>query len=87
MGTDLSRHIHDHVRQYLQGRSSLEDLERWLILNAWDMHQTGDDHATNLVAGVQDAIVAYNNGILPEADVRKEFASALQRDLTTSTRQ
>jgi hypothetical protein len=74
------------VRQYLQGHSTLEDLERWLIFNAWDTHQTGDDRATNLVAGIQDAIVAHNNDILPEADVRKEFASALQRDLTTSTR-
>jgi hypothetical protein len=75
------------VRQYLQGHSTLEDLERWLIFNAWDTHQTGDDRARNLVAGIQDAIVAHNNDILPEADVRKELFNILQRDLITSTRQ
>ena len=75
------------MRQYLQGHSTLDDLERWLIFNAWDTHQTGDDRATILVAGIQDAIVAYNNDILPEADVRKELFNILQRDLTASTRQ
>lgn len=86
MGTDLSKHIQDQVRRYLQGHSTLKDLEHWLIFNAWDTHQTGDERATNLVAGIHDAIVAYNNGILPEADVRKELFSVLQRDLTASTR-
>ena len=86
MGTDLSRLLQDQVRHYLQGHSTLEDLEHWLIFNAWDTHQAADTRATNLVAGIQDAILAYNNGILAEADVRKELFNALQRDLTASTR-
>jgi hypothetical protein len=86
LDTDLSRHVHIQLRHYLQGSSSLEDLEHWLIFNAWDTHQTGDERATQLVAGIQDAIVAHNNGILTEADVRKELFNALRRDLAATTR-
>jgi hypothetical protein len=83
--TDLSRLAKDQVRRYLHGNSTLEDLEHWLIFNAWDTHQTGDESATQLVVAVQDAIVAHNNGVLAEADVRKELFSALQRDVSAPT--
>ena len=86
MGTDLSRHIRAELRRYLQGNSTLKDIEHWLIFNAWDTHLTGDERVASLVALIQDAIVAYNNDILSEADARKELFSILHRDVTATAR-
>ncbi len=70
MSTAERSTIATELRRYLADEISLNELDEWLTLNAWDIHRRGDDAATALAHAIVYEIASVNEGLESEGEAR-----------------
>jgi hypothetical protein len=79
----LDVEIRSHLIEYLLGRFSLDQLQEWLAVHTWDVHQTGLRFAQELAYTLQHRIAEYSNGDWSEdelKDLLRPLASVFEVD-------
>jgi hypothetical protein len=70
MDTSLDARICHHVRRYLSGEISLQELEDWLVPATWDVHRSGNARAEQLASDILLHLAEHSDGWLSEAELR-----------------
>ena len=66
--------IREKLANYLAKKMSLADFEDWFVANSWNVHQSDNLEARNLVHGVELRLSELSSGHLTEDGLRKELA-------------
>jgi len=57
------------------GELSLEEFERWIVSESWNMHADSQPEAVELVSSIHLLLSEYDHGDLSEPELRAELAS------------
>jgi hypothetical protein len=76
--------IRQRLAAFLENRSSLDELEDWLVQHSWNMHKDSEPLAQELAAAVELRLAEHSSEHLTEAALREELAELISgRPLTT----
>jgi len=67
----------DRAHAFIDGRSSLEDFERWFYDLASDIHKQGDSSEATLVYAIEGIMAESSSAKWPESALRAELESVL----------
>jgi hypothetical protein len=82
MRISLNLIIRDKLASYLVGELSLEDFEDWFVPESWNVAQTNDQNATNLVYEIELWLAEYSNGHWSEDELKDHLKLIVFRNST-----
>lgn len=78
----MIREIREHIDSYLVGRSSLRDLESWVLSNLQTILSSGDETAIDIANQIDADLVELSEQLTDEITLRGRFAGYVARSLT-----
>jgi len=78
MRSALENQIREHLRRYLGNQISLEAFEEWLVPNTWNLEQTGDTAAENLVYDTEFLLAEHSSGLSTIEELRRSLRGLSQ---------
>ena len=73
----IESQIREQLGRYLEGKSSFEQFEDWLVGNSYNMHKDSNQQAQNLVHDIDLVIYEYLDGNIMEDKLKSMLRSLL----------
>jgi hypothetical protein len=71
--------MHLHLRDYLAGKISLDDLKEWLIDATWDLSNTADSPDRQLAFAIELVLAEASSGYLTPDELHADLQALLDR--------
>lgn len=74
----LGIQIQQQIAEYLSGKISLIEFQRWFIPATWDVHLSGNQTATELAYKIELMLAEYTSGHLSEDEMQREMRPLIE---------
>lgn len=75
MESSLDLEIRKRLSLYLAGEISLQNFEEWFVPASWNVHQSGNQAAINLVYDIELWLAEFSDGIWSEQELKQYLLS------------
>jgi hypothetical protein len=75
--------IRERLADWINGKTSLIEFEDWFIPATWNIHQSGDKDAENMVDEIELNLSEYSGGYISQIELRDAMRSLLADTSTT----